>query len=82
MVRRKISKKLPGGRTVVKIVPKRPGKAVCGDCGTVLHGVAFGTNTHRKNMSKSSKRPERPFGGVLCSKCSRVELKRRIREGK
>ena len=80
MVQKKISKRLPGGKTIVRIISKKPSKAVCGSCGIVLHGVARGTNTARKNMSKSSKRPERPYGGVLCSKCSRLTFKKRIRE--
>jgi len=32
-----------------------------------------------RNMPKTKKRPERPFGGVLCSKCSREEIVSRIR---
>jgi large subunit ribosomal protein L34e len=32
-----------------------------------------------KNMPKSSKRPERPYGGVLCSACTRKLLKSKVR---
>tara|TARA_Y100000310_G_C20265001_1_gene615396 strand:+ start:215 stop:463 length:249 start_codon:yes stop_codon:yes gene_type:complete len=80
MVRKKVSKRLPGGKTIVSAISKKPSKAVCGSCGIILHGVIRGTNMKRKNTSKSSKRPERPYGGVLCSKCTRLTFKKRIRE--
>ena len=31
-------------------------------------------------MSKTSKRPERPFGGVLCSSCMRVRVRYAARD--
>jgi ribosomal protein L34E len=33
-----------------------------------------------KTMSKSQKRPERMFGGNLCSKCSKREIIKRNRK--
>ncbi|MAF35974.1 50S ribosomal protein L34e [archaeon] len=80
MVKKKVYKRLPGGTTVVRFKKRKPSKAACAGCGAVLHGVARGTNTQRKHMTKSSKRPERPFGGMLCSKCSRKQYKQSARE--
>lgn len=80
MKKKKLTKRLPGGSTVIRIKARKPSKPKCGDCGTFLHGVARGTNTQRKNMSKSSKRPERPYGGVLCSKCTRAKIRKQMRE--
>jgi large subunit ribosomal protein L34e len=80
MTRRKTYKKLPGGKTVIKIVQRTPSKPRCATSGQILHGVARGSNTARKKMSKSSKRPQRPYGGVYSSKVSRLILKQRIRE--
>jgi ribosomal protein L34E len=38
------------------------------------------TDATLSKLSKSQRRPERPFGGNLCSSCSRRELKRRLFE--
>ena len=61
-------------------VKRKPGKAVCGSCGAVLHGVPHESPTKMNNMPKTSKRPERPFGGVLCSKCTRELIRKKALE--
>ncbi|MBI4983390.1 50S ribosomal protein L34e, partial [Candidatus Woesearchaeota archaeon] len=33
-----------------------------------------------QNMPKTKKRPQRPYGGVLCSACTRKLLQQRARE--
>ncbi len=68
---RKIHKKLPGGRN--KLVFKRAltKRKLCPVYGTPLAGVARGTKAQIKKLSKSQKRPERPYGGVLSSKAMR-----------
>ncbi|MBI4146493.1 50S ribosomal protein L34e [Candidatus Woesearchaeota archaeon] len=43
----------------------------CAQCGGVLPGVARGTKTQVRKLAKSSRRPERPYGGMLCSPCTR-----------
>lgn len=80
MVTKKVYKKTPGGKTVMRTKSKLPSKSRCGSCGSMLHGMVRGTNTQRKKMSKSSKRPERPYGGILCSKCARQIQKQKARE--
>jgi len=42
--------------------------AKCGRCGSPLGGVPRDLRDLR-SMPKSSKRPNRPFGGVLCHRC-------------
>ena len=54
-------------------------RAKCAVCGVVLKGVLRETPTKMKNMAKTKKRPSRPFGGVLCSKCSREKIKNESR---
>jgi large subunit ribosomal protein L34e len=68
---RKVFKKTPGNRNVVHYEKRKPNKAVCTLCGKPLSGVARDLPSRIKNMPKSSKRPERPYGGVLCSSCMR-----------
>ena len=69
---RRIRKKLSSNRVVRHFVKKSAGKAICGNCGIVLAGT---NNASLKKLTKTQKRPERPYGGVLCSSCSRKLIK-------
>ena len=77
---RRIKKKLPGNRVVIRYEKRAHKKAYCSSCGTVLAGVATGKATKIKNMPKTRKRPERPYGGVLCSRCMREKIREMIIE--
>ena len=76
---RKIKVKLPGNR--VKVVMRRayPRIAVCGICGSKLKGMPRLSTSKFRNLAKSEKRPNRPYGGNLCSACMRSEIKRMAR---
>ncbi|MBT4351300.1 50S ribosomal protein L34e [archaeon] len=67
--------RLPGGSTVTHYNKKKPSKAKCAACGKLLSGVPRERPFKMQNMPKNQKRPERPFGGVLCSSCSRNKIK-------
>jgi large subunit ribosomal protein L34e len=77
---RRVKRVTPGNKNVTHYVKKKPGKAVCAKYGTPLAGVPNELPTKMKNMPKSSKRPERPFGGVLSSKAMRELLKEKARK--
>jgi large subunit ribosomal protein L34e len=47
--------------------------------GETLKGVKRELPGKMKNIPKSQRRPSRPFGGVLSSKSSREEIKKRAR---
>ena len=79
---RMLSVRTPGGRTTVHFKRKKPSKAKCGNCSKPLAGVPRGLHSKTKNLPKTKKRPERPYGGVLCSKCTRSLLKERARTKK
>ncbi len=64
--KRKIQRRLPGGNTKTFYKERLPGKAKCAMCGKPLNGVP-----RKKKLPKSLKRPERPYGGNLCSECMR-----------
>ena len=72
-------KKRAISRLVTHYNKKKPAKSHCGTCGTVLSGVALNHVTIKK-LSKTQRRPQRPFGGVLCARCSRETLKKRARQ--
>ncbi len=62
-------------KTKIHYRKRKPGKAKCGKCGAVLKGVPNIRAFKLKRMCKSKKRPERPYGGVLCSRCMRQKIK-------
>ncbi len=68
---RRVYVKTPGGRTAVHYKHRKPRVARCGKCGAKLKGVPRERPYKMRNMPKTKKRPERPYGGVLCSKCMR-----------
>tara|TARA_Y100000034_G_C6831793_1_gene375502 strand:- start:306 stop:569 length:264 start_codon:yes stop_codon:yes gene_type:complete len=76
---RRVFRKVTKG---VKLVYKKrkPKKTHCGNCGAVLKGVPRERPYKMRTMPKSQKRPERMFGGNLCSKCSRKEIIKRHRK--
>jgi large subunit ribosomal protein L34e len=59
---------------------RKPSKAHCAECGQVLHGVASERPYKMSKMSKTEKRPDRPYAGKLCSKCMRLQIKSTITE--
>ncbi|MFH0874353.1 MAG: 50S ribosomal protein L34e [archaeon] len=71
---RRVEKKLPGGKTVLHHEKRNVGKASCASCGAVLPAVPRARTTKLMNMPKTKKRPQRPYGGVLCSKCARAKI--------
>ncbi len=74
---RRVQRVTPGGRTVVHYNYKSQGKHTCAICGDVLLGKPRGKPFEIAKLSKSERKPERPFGGMLCSPCSRRIMKLR-----
>ncbi|WP_457611700.1 50S ribosomal protein L34e [Methanocaldococcus sp.] len=59
----------PGNRTLIHYRRKKVGRAKCALCGAQLNGVPRGRQAEISKLSKTEKRPERPYGGYLCPKC-------------
>lgn len=76
---RRVYVKTPGGKTVLHYRRSKPKIGHC-KCGAKLKGVARERPYKMMNMAKTKKRPERPYGGVLCSKCLREFLKENARK--
>lgn len=64
------------GKTRIHYKKRKPSKTKCGKCGAVLKGVPNVRAFKLKRLPKTKKRPERPYGGVLCSRCMRAEIKK------
>ena len=71
---RRVFRKVPGGRVSLQYKSRKPKAAKCGNCGDALKGVPRELPYKMRNMAKTRKRPERPYGGVLCSRCMRREF--------
>lgn len=71
---------LPGGGSKIQYRRARNGAPQCADCGGVLKGTARGSPSQIMKLSKSERRPDRLFGGVLCSACSKERIILRARE--
>ena len=77
---RKVFRKTPGGRVSIHYKKRKPKSAKCGGCGVALKGIPRGFPHEMSKMAKSKKRPQRPFGGFLCSKCMRSEIVKKNRQ--
>ncbi len=77
---RKLRKTTPGGRVTIHYEKKKNSKAKCAICKKPLSGVPQGRYSDLAKLPKAKKRPERPYGGNLCSSCMRREMKRRLFE--
>jgi large subunit ribosomal protein L34e len=71
---RRIHVTTPGGRHVTHYEKRKPKASHCAKCSAILKGVPRESTVKMQNMPKTKKRPERPFGGVLCSRCTRQRI--------
>ena len=71
---RRVHIRVPSGVSKLFYKKRKPQKAKCGECGAVLQGVARERPTKMQNITKSQKRPERKYGGVLCPSCTKRKI--------
>jgi len=76
---RRVYVRTPGGKTVIHYRKRKPSKAKCAICKKPLHGVPRERPTKLRKLSKTEKRPSRPYGGYLCAKCLREVIKEKAR---
>ncbi len=65
-------------KTKLTYKKRKPKVAHCANCKAELKGVPRLRPYKAQNTPKSQKRPQRPFGGKLCSKCTRAKIKSSI----
>ena len=71
---RRIFVRTISGKVTKHFRKRKVSKGSCGGCGTILKGVPHKIQSKLKNLPKTKKRPERPYGGVLCSSCMRKKI--------
>jgi len=72
---KRVKKKTPGGRHVIRYRKGSPSSPKCAECKKPLAGVPKKRASEVKKLSKSKKRPERAFGGYLCPRCLKIRIK-------
>jgi|YelNatPaOPRAMG01_1025707.scaffolds.fasta_scaffold05813_13 large subunit ribosomal protein L34e len=76
----KVKVRVPSGKVSVKKKWKKPAVAKCAVCGKPLQGVPKLRAVEIRKLPKSKRKPERPYGGYLCSKCARELFREKARE--
>jgi len=76
----KVKVRTPSGRVVIRIKRRKPSFAKCAVCGKQLHGIPRFIPVQMKKLPKTKRRPERPYGGYLCSRCNREMFRERARK--
>jgi large subunit ribosomal protein L34e len=76
--KRRVWRRVPGGEVKVFYERNYVYEAYCAVCGRPLGGVPRDIRVIRYGP-KTAKRPERPYGGVLCSTCLATAIKLSIR---
>lgn len=69
--KRRVFVRTPGSAVKLHYRDRKPQPACCPVTGEVLQGVPRASVAELRNMPKTCKRPERPFGGVLSSRAMR-----------
>ena len=71
--KRKYRKTVSGKITIYRPDKKtRPPK--CSNCDNILPGVAKGIRSEVRKLTKSQRTPNRPFGGNMCSPCTKRKI--------
>ena len=76
---RRVKKRTVNG-TKTTYEKRKPKTGKCPVTGEKLKGVPRATPNQLKKVPKSSRRPERPYGGVLSSKATRTIMKEKARQ--
>jgi len=71
---RRVFVKTPGTKNVLHYRRRKPNNAQCAGCGIDMKAVPRLRDYKMRNMAKTAKRPQRPFGGYFCTKCARTKI--------
>ena len=74
---KRLKVKTSGGKVSIHFKRRKPSYATCKKCGAKLNRAKLNVG-YVKRMSKTEKRPERPFP-ELCSRCMREHFKDKVR---
>ncbi len=66
--------KTPGARLTVHYSRRKKSVSNCGICKKPLQGTPKARKSEIRSLSKSAKRPNRPYGGRLCASCLKSSI--------
>ncbi len=75
---KRIPTRTPGGELVYNYRKKKVKAATCSNCDAKLAGIPRLRQFQINKLPKTKKRPERPYAGVLCSKCLKEAIKNKV----
>ena len=75
---RKVFTRTPSQGTKVHFKTRKNKKKTCAECGAELPGIPHKVDSKFKNLPKTKKRPQRPYAGVLCSRCMRKKIREKV----
>jgi large subunit ribosomal protein L34e len=73
-LRRVFVKPPGGGKTRIHYRKRKINLKRCKECNKILPGIPKLIQSKFKKLPKTKKRPQRPYGGVLCSSCMRKKI--------
>jgi len=71
---RRVFVKLPSGKIKLHYRKRKLSAKRCKECGKILPGIPKLIQSKFRRLPKTKKRPQRPYGGVLCSSCMRKKI--------
>ena len=77
--KKKVFRKSPGKKKVVLYIREKTKPRRCALCGRKLGGIPRSSGSELRKLSKTQKRPERMFAGILCPSCVSTILKEKLR---
>ena len=77
--KKRVQKKVPGGRTTIHYEKEKSKPAKCFRCGQMLHGIPRCHPSELRKLTRSQRRIMRMYGGQLCANCLRELLKEAVR---
>ena len=79
---RRVKIRTPGGKLKISYRQRKPSKAKCMICKKQLPGIPREIPVKLKKLSRTQKRPSRPYAGMLCSSCMRRKIIEKARQEK
>lgn len=76
---KKVKRRTPSGKINIHKKREKPALAKCANCKKPLQGVPKLVSSQMRKLAKTKRRPEKPYGGYLCTSCSRELFRERIR---
>jgi len=77
--RKRVQKRLPGGRRTIHYKKEKSNPARCSRCGQILHGTPRLHFSELRKLTRSQRRAERIYGGQICANCLKELLKETVR---